>query len=257
MGPGKGVGCNINCMKKIIFLLFSVALISCKKETSGEQETTVGEVAQKDSCNFNYKVSVEESSEAEFAAGTPNALAGVFKEGLATPDTLLLPVEIATQKKKLVFNSINPAAQKGYYDEEEVTYANLGFSKKVNKHLLNAHYYEGHDYFLIDNATAKQDTINGMPNFSPDTKKIFSYYVSPYNEREFLLSADVEIYVLCNDGLVALHKKTYDYIPYAVKWKGNDTILIKALSASEFYKNDTEGIDENLRHYIYKKMIVK
>ena len=244
-------------MKKIIFLLFLVALLSCKKETATKQTPITANPVNNDLCTFKNKVIVEESSKAEFDAGTPNALAGVFKDSMPQPDSLLVPVEVHTQKKKLVFKGINPAVQRGYYDEEEVAYASLGFSKKVGKHLVVAHYYEGHDYFLIDNITARQDTINGKPNFSPDTKKIFSYYVSPYNEREFLLSADVGVYILCNDGLVALHKNTYDFIPYEVKWKGNDTILIKALSPNDFYKNDTEGIDEKSRQYIYKKMVIK
>lgn len=205
------------------------------------------------------KIKIEDSNEAEFSQGISGDLSACFKEGVSEADTLPKePVVIITQKEKLVFDDINPSIQKGYYDEDEVIYENLGYCTKINKHLLFAQYYEGEAYFLIDHATAKKDTINGMPDFSPNAKRMVCYYVSPYNEGESLLSAEMEFYNLTKKGLKPLHKQTYDFIPYDIKWKGNDAVLVKALSAEEFYQSQSDTVNKKKpQHFFYKKIILK
>jgi hypothetical protein len=124
--------------------------------------------------------------------------------------------------------------------------------------LLYAGYWEGESYFLIDHATAKRDTLNGMPDFSPNAKRVLSYYVNPYGEGESLLSADIAIYNLSETGLVSLHKKAYDYIPYDIRWKDDNTILIKALSGDEFYETQAARNNEKkAQHFFYKKIVLR
>ena len=245
----------IKFMKKLLSLfLFLMLLASCKKDVAVEQNVT-SKTILKDSVTPTITVTVEESSAAEFKSGVETSLLDGFKEDSPERDTLNKPfVVINTQKKRLTFKNINPAIQKGYYDEDEIIYTDLGYSKKINKHLLYGQYYEGDNYFLIDNTTAKTDTINGLPNFSPDSKKLISYYVSPYNERKYLLSADVEIYDMTQNGLVRLHGDTYDYIPREIRWKGNNIILIKALNGDDFEKMQNDTVAKTNYSYLYKKI---
>lgn len=245
-------------MKKLLSLvLFLTLLISCKKDVPAEQNIQP-EASLKDSVNAVFTVQVEESSVEEFEGGTPVAFLDGFIKDNPGGDTLRKPfVVISTQKKKLNFKNINPAIQKGYYDEDELIYTDLGFSKKINKHLLYAQYYEGHDYFLIDNETTKTDTINGFPDFSPDAKKMICYYINPYNERKYLLSADIEIYDLQEGRLVKLHRETYDYIPSEIRWKGNTTILLKVLPGDEYDKMQSDTVNKTNYNYLYKKIHLK
>lgn len=216
-------------------------------------------INEKPSAKANPTITIEESTAEEFNMGTPDALLNVFKDDYPKKDTVSAPpVIIHTQKEKLVFKNIVPYIQKEYYDEDEVSYAYFGYSKKIDKHLLYAGYWENEAYFLIDHITTKRDTLNGMPNFSPNLKKVISFYVSPYNDIRSILSAEVEIYNLTNNGLNALHKKTYDFIPYEVKWKGDSTILIKALTGEEFYETQTKAAgSKEEKNFFYKKIIIK
>lgn len=245
-------------MKKLLTLvLFFTLLVSCKKDVPAAQNTQP-EATPKDSVSPAFTVKVEESSEEEFEGGTPAALLDGFIRDNPGGDTLQkLFITINTQKQKLTFKNINPAMQKGYYDEDELIYTDLGYSKKINMHLLHAQYYEGDDYFLIDNATTKTDTINGWPDFSLDARKMICYYINPYNERKYLLSADIEIYDLTENGLVTLHRETYDYIPCEIRWKDNNTILLKVLPGDEFDKMQSDTVNKTNYNYLYKKIHLK
>ena len=244
-----------NILASLLFVLF---LTGCKKDVPAEQDSIVTDSIAGTDAEAEPDLKVEDSNAAEFAGGTVTALLDGFKKSTHEPDTLLKPpVVINTQKQKLVFKNINPYAQKGYHDEDEMFYTNLGYSKKIDKHLLFVEYYEGDSYFLIDHATAKTDTINGMPNFSPDAGKMISYYISPYNERKYLLSAEVTVFDLAKNGTVRLHSDTYDYIPCEIRWKGNNTILIKALEGDDYDKMQSDTISKNNYNYLYKKIMLK
>lgn len=218
-------------MKKAIILFFlSSLLFSCKEHIT---VTTGAKADIEDSCFYNAKV--EASNRKEFDNAYPDALSGVFIEANYQPDTILKePIEISTKSERLIFKSINPYVQRDYYDEDEVTYLNLGFSSAINRHLLYANYWEYEAYFLIDNNTANIDTINGRPNFSPDKKKLVTFYVNPYEEG-VLLTADFEIYTQCDNKLKIIFREKYNYIPVDIRWKGNDTICFKALSPEDYY----------------------
>lgn len=244
--------------KLLIITACCIILLSCKQENKEEQTIAASVINEKPFANANPTITIEESTAEEFNMGTPDALLNVFKDDHPKKGTVSAPpVIIHTQKEKLVFENIVPYIQKEYYDEDEISYAYFGYSKKINKHLLYAGYWENEAYFLIDHTTTRRDTLNGMPNFSPNLKKIISFYVSPYNDVGSILSAEVEIYNLTNNGLKALHKKTYDFIPYEVKWKGDSTILIKALSGNEFYETMTDTLNRSEKHFFYKKVTIK
>lgn len=246
-------------MKKLLIsTACCIILLSCKQENKKEQTIAARVINEKSSAEENPIIKIEESTAEEFNLGTPDALLNVFKDDHPKKDTVSAPpVVIHTQKEKLVFKNIVPYIQKEYYDEDEVRYAYFGYSKKINKHLLYAGYWENEAYFLIDHATSKRDTLNGVPDFSPNTKRLISYYVSPYNDVGSILSAEIEIYDFTDKGLTALHKKTYDFIPYDIRWKGDNTILIKALSGDEFYQTMTDTLNKSEKHFFYKKVTIK
>ncbi|MXN92157.1 hypothetical protein GR160_13060 [Flavobacterium sp. Sd200] len=236
----------------ILFFLFT----NCKKDVIERSKVNINNKDASEKLT-NIVAEIKESNAEEFEKGSYSALSG-FSTDLLRPDTLLLPpVVINTQKKKLAFHNINPYLQKGYYDEEEVTYTYLGYSKEVGKYLLSAQYYEGGSYFLVDQVTAKIDTLAGMPDFSPNRQKIISYYVNPYGGGKSLLSADIQILSLSNSKFTCVFNENLDYIPDDIKWKGNNIVLIKALSADEFYEIQTDTVNKKQGNYIYKKIILK
>ena len=146
------------------------------------------------------------------------------------------------------------------YEDAQQNYFYFGYNGQLNKHLVYASYYEHEEFLLIDHSTACIDTLNGRPYFSPNLKKVFSFYINPYEETEingsyYSFVSDVEICIFFNNGSIKTIKHSFDFIPLEIRWKDDNTLLIKALS-SEDYENVNGRLSEKT-DCVYKRVTIK
>jgi hypothetical protein len=200
---------------------------------------------------IEQSVIVEDSGEIEF-----NSIPSVPQlfQGNEADSNLALsnnadrkPLEITTKNKKNIFNNISTAQE-----ENMKNYFYFGYNAHLNKHLVYASYYEFDEFLLIDNTTAQIDTLIGKPYFSPDTTKLFCFYINPYEPIEindaYYPKGDIEIYFLQNNHLKVLFKHNFNFLPYEIKWINNNTILVKAVLSSDYDKDNPP--------FIYKKIFI-
>lgn len=168
------------------------------------------------------------------------------------------PLELMTQSKRITLKNISPD-----YEDIQQNYFNFGFSNKLNKHLIYATYYEVDKFFLIDNTTAHIDTLIGRPYFSSDLKKIFSYYINPYAEIEinnkFITVSDIEVHIFSNNGKIEeTLKKQVHFIPLEIKWKNDNTILMKTIDSFVYDSIISQGNKKisDLKNFEYKNISI-
>ena len=240
-------------MRVVLLIAVSLFVLGCKKDQDKQTEITGKVTPQHERRNAQSEAIVTDSNEKEFDAAAVSAR--IFEPfNIDTiPDASVKrpPVEIVTQSDKLTFKNINPAFDKGFYDEDEIDYFNIGFSNVVNKHLVYAGYYEYEELLLIDHITSKKDTLIGLPYFSPDAKRIVSYTVDPYGEY---VVGDVEVFAV-GKTLNKLFRQSFDFIPKDIRWSGND-VIIKAISVKDYtaINSDPDAAPSN---FTYKKISFK
>lgn len=228
--------------------------------TSNQQTTLSSDITPCEEIYFS--IMVEESDEKEFNSVETDSL--IFK-GNEIDSAMSLkynsyraPLEILTQSRRIILENISPD-----YEDRQQNYFDFGYNEKLNKHLVYVTYYESGEFLLIDDITAHIDTLNGSPHFSPNLKKVFSFYVNPYGEREIngkhiTFSGDIEISILCNNVLKYIQKKSYGFIPIEIKWKDNNTLLIKAIGSLKYDEIMSDGkkkLSES-SEFIYKSITI-
>lgn len=233
--------------------IFCLIVSGCKNHENNPTNAANKAVSQQEKNVSKPEAIVTDSDEKEFAAAAVSAqLFRAFSMD-TIPDASVKrpPVEIVTQSDKVIFKNINPAFDKGFYDEDVIDYFNLGFSSRIHKHLVYAGYYEYEELLLIDHITAKKDTLIGFPYFSPNAKRIVSYTVDPYGEK---VVGDVEIFAV-GKMLNKLFRQSFDFIPKDIRWSGND-IIIKAISIKDYTAVNSHP-DAAPHNFIYKKISFK
>jgi hypothetical protein len=240
--------------KVILFAVFFLILTGCRKNEAKETESVGNVAVEQNKGNQDAKVIVAESTESEFYAAAVSAQLFRRFNTDTIPDASLnrSPVEIVTRTETLIFKNINPAFDRGFYDESKTDYFNLGFSSVVNKHLLYAGYYEFEELILIDHSTTKRDTLIGLPHFSPNAQRIVAYNVDPYGED---IVGDIEVFAV-NKTLSKLFKQSFNFIPVEVRWLANNDIVVKAISIKNYTgTNGSQGMVKD--NFMYKKISFK
>src|SRR5690606_2130960 len=190
-------------MIRLFILIVLLPYVSCQRISNQVNSNNKTATIAKDSSHTlkKYNLSFNDIAEEEYREIASYSF--VFK-GNEHDSAMSLeynsyrePLELMTQAKRIIFKNISPD-----YEDMQQNYFNFGFSNKLNKHLIYATYYEMDKFFLIDNTTAHIDTLIGRPYFSPDFKKIFSYYINPYAEieinNEFITVSDIEVHIFFN-----------------------------------------------------------
>ena len=170
-------------------------------------------------------------------------------------------IEIKTLKKKLIYKNIDPTADDRYFVEDIVQYYNVGYNKDLAKHLVYASYYEYGEYFLIDNATADIDTLNGFPYFSPNLEKLMCYSINQHLETEIKgqfpdYVSEQEFYVSIGNRFEINKKISFDYIPTEIKWLNDSTLFIKGINSSDYDQVIEELIPNRIDFdgFVFKKV---
>lgn len=250
-------------MRHLLILLI-VLTVCCSKSTNSlevtEQKKLLSHIIKKDICKTNYhNIEIGDTNEDEFYSADAYSF---FFKGNEKDSSLSLeynsyrkPFEVNTQNKKIIFKNISPD-----YEDAQQNYFYFGYNGQLNKHLVYASYYEHEEFLLIDHSTACIDTLNGRPYFSPNLKKVFSFYINPYEETEingsyYSFVSDVEICIFFNNGSIKTIKHSFDFIPLEIRWKDDNTLLIKALS-SEDYENVNGRLSEKT-DCVYKRVTIK
>lgn len=242
-------------MIRTLNIILLILFFSCKKDIPPQQNRSKS--VSNDSCAINYSIQHSDTNEKEFISAGDNIKRF---EPLTDKDKSDTIISLKTNGKQIDFKDIIPGIGNSYYDEHMVTYRNLGYNEKLDKHLIHVNYYEGDEYLLIDNLTSEIDTLNGYPQYSGNGKNLLSFYSNPYAERQingkFVSVGDIELHSACNRQLRRIHTKSYDYIPVAVRWKNNTTVLIKAIPSVSYdtYSNDPDAVTPDA--FIYKKIIL-
>jgi len=135
------------------------------------------------------------------------------------------------------------------HDEDIKTFKYLGTYPTLKKYLLEVHVSEDHYYLLVDQKTGLQDTIQGMPYFSPDRTKIFASQdeYEDGDEDMHLVSANY-IYKRVSNRTKVAASDSYKWLVRECYWKDNKTVYVKASTSQDpldfFYKMITIGVPE-------------
>ena len=239
---------------KIVTLLASI-LCGCK-DTQPEPVVTDIELQVEESCETDYDAIIDDITAAEFESVTASPL--IFRafntDTMVSSQQKREPFTISTKVKQIEFKDSNPAIDSTLYDEDMVTYFNLGKGKN-NKHLVYVRHYETDLFYLIDHETARVDTLAGMPNYSAKGDRFLAYALYTDTEKvidgKIIPAADLEIYMICNTIQRAVYRQTVDFIPIEIRWKDNSLIYVKAIRDIDFTSADADYKPEQ---YVYKSI---
>ena len=156
--------------------------------------------------------------------------------------------------RKLIVKLSN-GAEKTYIDTEnpdDVTgtwYSFIKYFPEIEYGLIEAQYYEGGSYYLLNMRTGKDFHIEGYPILSPNKKKI----VVSNMDIEAGYSANVlSVYEVRPESLVLeFQEKPNDWGPGDLRWINNDEISFTRYSwDSDKIRQDTKklkyhGVDKN------------
>ncbi len=240
--------------RALITAIICLIVSGCKNKENNSTDDAVKAEPKHEINVTQPKAIVTESNQKEFDSAVVSAqLFRAFNTDTITDATIKRPpVEIVTQFEKLKFKNINPAFDKGFYDEDEIDYFNLGFSSVINKHLVYAGYYEYEELLLVDHITAKADTLIGLPHFSPDAKRIASYNIDPYGDN---IVGDVEVFAV-SKRLTKLFKQRFDFIPVDIRWANDNSVIVKAITIKD-YTGSNSNLHTTPSSYIFKKITVR
>ncbi|RZJ72649.1 MAG: hypothetical protein EOO45_10715, partial [Flavobacterium sp.] len=194
-------------------VILSVLILCGCKDTQPEPVMPDIKLHVDESCETEYDAMIDDITAAEFESvvASPLVFRAFSTDTMVSSEQKREPFTIATKVKQIEFKDSNPAIDSTLYDEDMVTYFNLGKGKN-NKHLVYVRHYETDLYYLIDHETARIDTLAGMPNYSAKGDRFMSYALYTDTEKvidgKIIPAADLEIYMICNTIQKAVYRHT-------------------------------------------------
>ncbi len=127
-----------------------------------------------------------------------------------------------------------------------------GLNEKNGFYVVEGHYWEWYEYYLVDKTTGHTDTIWTKPVFSPDSKLLISKSVDWGLEGT---PNGYQIWKMSNDHkwqkLIEIDQQKW--VPLGFRWVSNDTFIMKKTKLSDYAENW-----DNINDYvIYEKIKVE
>jgi len=127
-----------------------------------------------------------------------------------------------------------------------------GLNEKNGLYIVEGHYWEWYEYYLIDKTTGHTDTIWTKPIFSPDNKLLISKSVdwglegTPNGYQIWKMLAE-------HKWIKLIEIDQQKWVPLGFSWISNDTFIMKKAKLSDYAENW-----DNINDYvIYEKIKVK
>lgn len=223
-------------MRKYIFFILIIFIGCTSKKTSDNENIN------KDTLIINNTVFLLDSANIEEFKSLHNQNVDYYNTE-KIDDT----INVSRDSSKLTFHLRNGADSILVNDTTEdwgnfVNYNYIKSYKNIDYWLIEAIFYEGRLYLLLDKENGNKIWIWGAPIFSPNNK----YFIT--NSCDLQAAYDpngFQLFEIKNNKVIkSWEKEINDWGPDEIKWKDERTILIKKL------KYDTN----NKELYSYKSM---
>lgn len=137
-------------------------------------------------------------------------------------------------------------------EQDSVSFDFHGFNSQSNLYILERHYWEGHEFLLIDKSNQIQFSIWNMPIFSPNHRKLVcksdlpGYAWTPNGYQLWELDSS-------NEWTKTKEINQDVWTPIEIRWIDNENLLIKTVKVQEYLNDPT------LKNapYEYQKITVK
>lgn len=115
------------------------------------------------------------------------------------------------------------------HDENRISFKYAGYIASLNRYLVTVKGYEQRYCLAIDKATGQKDTLQNVPQVSPDSKLLICHQYNPYETYENVTppTEDISIYTVENNVIRKAFFQPYHWFVSGLYWKDNHTVYIR------------------------------
>ncbi|MBC9930271.1 hypothetical protein [Chitinophaga qingshengii] len=151
------------------------------------------------------------------------------------------PITLDSAKFPVVNGELNIPTDKGGpvilknnegvpHDENRISFKYAGYIASLNRYLVTVKGYEQRYCLAIDKATGQKDTLQNVPQVSPDSKLLICHQYNPYETYENVTppTEDISIYAVENNVIRKIFFQPYRWFVSGLYWKDNHTVYIRS-----------------------------
>ena len=230
---------------KVLMLLSFMYNCSAQSDDKKESKASTQDVTfNKDSLTLKNKpYHIEASTEDGFKKAKDGYKNILSKESSSSVIIKNNAIDLVlANNKKITFTNI----KEGSDETETKEYKYVGQSSQPDYFVINAKYWEGSEFFLVNKQNGRIDTLWNSPLFSPELK-----YIACQSEMYGMdgVPNGIQIFSVRNSSLekiVAIDQQ--EWVPLEVVWENEKSLIIKA--------NNPEDYLKKVDHFIYLKVII-
>ena len=124
-------------------------------------------------------------------------------------------------------------------EEDSVSFEFHGFNPSNNLYIIERHYWEGHEFILLDRSNQSTIEIWNTPIFTKDNKKLICKSDKPGYEWT---PNGYQIWQLESNGqwVKTIEVNQNDWTPLSIRWVDNHKLILKKAPLKVYFENPDE-----------------